>query len=94
MEEKKKRVRPTVAQVKTLVEECKKMQSEVEEGLGREARLMEKISVLEKSNVLIGEEMERLRAANKHLSEINIQLSEELQSVKSRGFFARVFNLS
>ncbi len=90
--EEKKRVRPTVAQVKALTEECERLKNEAKESLEREKEIVSKIRVLEQSNSLIGEEIERLRKENKRLSLVNSSLNKEIQLIKCRGFWARVFN--
>lgn len=78
MEEKKKRWRPSLTAYREL-------ENEVES-------LYTKNSTIEKSNGFMEKELTRVREANKVLAKINEQLCNELQYIKSRGFWARVFN--
>lgn len=47
---------------------------------------------LEASNKYMEEEMERVRIANRSLNELNDERLAQIQQLKSRGFWARVFN--
>lgn len=66
----------------------------IKESLSTELdQLKVKYNTLLKSNKLLEEELDRVREANKELSKMNKQFCYELQVIKSRGFWARVFNL-
>ena len=79
MEEgKKKRVRPTVAEVVSLKREIK--------------TLREENSALSESNSLMEEELGRLRQSNKELIDENISLGNDYERLMSRSFLSRVLN--
>lgn len=76
--EKKKSFRPTVSQYRELEKELE------------QARIDN--NALRQSNKLMEAEMEKVHAANASLNELNDSLHEELLSLKTRGFWARLFN--
>lgn len=98
--EKKKRFRPTVTAYRELEEELAETKQRLSNHLSANVRYAEdiqkfsrQVSALERSNRLMEEELERVRKANTELAKLNCQLCKELQVIKSRGFWARVFNL-
>lgn len=76
--EKKKSFRPTVAQYRELEKELE------------QARIDN--NALRQSNKLMEAEIEKVHTANASLNELNDSLNEELLSLKTRGFWARLFN--
>ena len=112
MEEKKKRVRPTIAQVsemeETISNQLKELKGWKEEYHallksikgGKEIKtLRDHISALEsenstlkRSNALMEEELRKVQEANVQLGRSNGRLRIDLERLKERGFWARVFN--
>lgn len=76
--EKKKRFRPTVAMIKEM---------ERDSGL-----LLDKISVLEKSNYCMEQELERLRHAQDALAREMGEWRDKYTLLKHRSLWARIFN--
>lgn len=78
MEEKKKRMRPTVAQVRELEERIASLESEN--------------ALLERSNGYMEDELNRVReTVLSHLKKIG-ELRNKLEILRCRGFWARLFN--
>lgn len=75
----KKRVRPTLCQIRLLEESCKK--------------LTDKNNVLEQSNNLMEEELNRKNEACNSLADQLAEKNTALAKLMNRGFFARLFNL-
>ena len=98
--EKKKRFRPTVTAYRKLEEELAETKQRLSNHLSANLRYAEdiakftsKVSALECSNRLMEEELERVRKDKRDLIERCKELINERQKLKSRGFWARVFNL-
>lgn len=91
--EEKKRVRPTWAMVKALEDKVKEKDELLALFMERYIHYRDKNDVLEKSNKLMEDEMERLRN--------NLEVQRKnckkhfilLQTLKRRGFWARLFNI-
>lgn len=98
--EKKKRFRPTVTAYRELEEELAETKQRLSNHLSANVRYAEdiakftsKVSALENSNRLMEEELEGVRKDKRDLIERCKELINERQELKSRGFWARVFNL-
>jgi len=107
MAETKKRFRPTLTAYRDLESENSELKEKLAkyeqvqgkmkvhiEGIVRTEndKLKAENSVLEKSNKLMEQELKRLRKTNVSLKEECKYLDSELLAIKSRGFWARVFN--
>lgn len=102
MAEKKKRFRPTVTAYRALEDENSKLKEEIARlkqfrndlvPLEKYNEVLAKNKVLEQSNTLMEAELGRLQRANIQLGKMVAKFSNELLVIKSRGFWARVFNL-
>lgn len=85
MAENTKSPRPTASQ---FIE----VQSKLCEALERIQRQEDDLNAFRRSNELLEEELVRVRSANEALHKSNNELQVELQVMKQRGFFARLFN--
>ena len=85
MAEKKKRVRPTVAQVNELQERIVTLEDE-------KSFLQTKYESQEKHYSYMAKELERLREECKKLKEEKADLQRDKYFLLNRGFWARVFN--
>lgn len=101
MEQKKRRFRPTLTAYRRLEGLLKEAKDALDIQIRAEntqkeriEHLRDKVNLLEKSNELMEQELIRRRDANTALGKINKQLCIELQAIKSRGFWARLFNLN
>ena len=107
MAEKKKRFRPTLTAYRALESENSELKEKLAkyeqvrgkirshiEGIVRaeNEKLKAENSVLEKSNELMEQELTLLRKVNASLRRECKELGSELLAVRSRGFWARVFN--
>lgn len=107
MAETKKRFRPTLTAYRALESENSELKEKLAkyeqvqgkmkvhiEGIVRAEndKLKAENSVLEKSNELMEQELTHLRKVNASLRRECKELGSELLAVRSRGFWARVFN--
>ena len=91
--EEKKRVRPTWAMVKALEDKVKEKDELLALFMERYIHYRDKNDVLEKSNKLMEDEMERLRNSLE-VQRKNCKKHFILrQTLKKRGFWARLFNI-
>ena len=100
MEEQKKKGRPTWKMVGALNKQVADLREELciihlkykhlTEEYNSQKNL---ITTLEQSNQLMEEEMNRVKKDRDHLSSLHSKLSIENLRLKTRGFFARVFNV-
>ena len=86
MEERKKRVRATLGQVRSLESELVECKKEL-------LFSKDKIALLEKSNGLMDAELNLLRKLNDVYKEINEDLYSRQKAADGRGWFKRLFNL-
>ncbi|MBR1449538.1 MAG: hypothetical protein IJ588_12435 [Prevotella sp.] len=110
MEEKKKRVRPTVAQVRALEARVAELENltaardralveAMEELKGVKTALLQArecsdsaIHTLEQSNALMEQELKLRESKIALLEEVADNRAAEVERLKGRGFWARVFN--
>lgn len=85
MAETKKRFRPSLTAYRALENEVSELKEEL-------AKYITMKNTLEKSNELMEQELDRVRKSNIELGKLNGQLCNELQAIKSRGFWKRLFN--
>ena len=85
MAETKKRFRPSLTAYRALENEVSELKEEL-------AKLGIKYKTLLKSNELLEQERDRNHQTLSDMSKQNKQLSNELQAIKSRGFWKRLFN--
>ena len=98
-QEKKKRVRPTLTQMRQLEkdlatarEACRQQLVVITNQEEQIAELKRKNKTLEASNQLLNEETERLRESNSNLFTNGVMKTQKILKLKSRKFWARVFN--
>ena len=99
MEEKKKRVRPTLTQMRQLEKDFESAREACRQQLvvitNQEEQIKElkrKNRTLEVSNQLLEEEIERLKESNSSLFTSGVRKTQKILKLKSRKFWARVFN--
>lgn len=99
MEEKKKRVRPTLTQMRQLEkdlstarEACRQQLVVITNQEEQIKELKRKNRTLEVSNQLLEEEIERLKDSNSSLFTSGVKKTQKILKLKSRKFWARVFN--
>ena len=99
-QEKKKRVRPTLTQMRQLQKELADVKDSYRKQLTADNDMAEQINelkrknkTLEASNFLLKEEIERLNRRNGNLLDTLGRKSEKLLLLKTRKFWARVFNM-
>jgi chromosome segregation ATPase len=86
MAETKKRFRPTLTAYRAQENEISQLKEEL-------SKLEIKYKTLLKSNELLEQERDRNHQALSNMSKQNKLLYNELQAIKSRGFWKRLFNL-
>lgn len=85
MAETKKRFRPSLTAYRALENEVSELKEEL-------AKLEIKYKTLLKSNELLEQERDRNHLTISNMSKQNKLLYNELQAIKSRGFWKRLFN--
>ena len=85
MAETKKRFRPSLTAYRALENEVSELKEEL-------AKLEIKYKTLLKSNELLEQERDRNHQTISNMSKQNKLLYNELQAIKSRGFWKRLFN--
>ena len=98
-QEKKKRVRPTLTQMRQLEkdlatarEACRQQLVVITDQEEQIKELKRKNRTLEVSNQLLEEEIERLKESNSSLFTSGVRKTQKILKLKSRKFWARVFN--
>lgn len=94
MEEKKKRWRPSLTAYRELENIVSELRLKLTRYVPKEDcnRLMDKISVLEKSNSLMEEELNRLRGILNEAHDTIDAMDKEIFALCHRGLWARIFN--
>lgn len=99
MAEKKKRVRATWTMVRALeaklndqIEGTSRLVKDCDDWREKFRKLKGQYCMLEKSNMYMERELERLRNENAELTKKNDNLCDELYRMRNRGFWKRVFN--
>lgn len=90
--EEKKRVRPTWAMIKALEDKVKEKDELLQLYGERYSMATDKVDVLEKSNKLMEQELDRLRDELETQRKNNKKHWILWQKLKRRGFWARLFN--
>lgn len=92
MEEKKKRVRPTVAQVRALQDELEQMSAVLDMECESTRRWERKFDEMSALRAKAEEDLERSREECRKLKEIVKNIGEENRALKGRRLLARILN--
>lgn len=91
-EEKKKRIRPTWAMVRSLESRLNAAVNEIDNTTAVLKRVRNDLQLTEKSNKLMENELSLLRSKVTLLEEIAANRAAEVFRLQNRGFWSRLFN--